>query len=76
MNNRIIFEKNVDTFRKSQEQINRTIQEISNNAIELQKNVFDTYQSSYTQFWDNIKIITHTGKISIYHKDILKHLIH
>ena len=34
---RIVFEKNVDTFRKSQEQINRTIQEISNNAIELQK---------------------------------------
>ena len=54
-NNRIVFEKNVDTFRKSQEQINRTIQEISNNAIELQKNVVDTYQSSYTQFWDNIK---------------------
>ena len=53
-NNRIVFEKNVDTFRKSQEQINRTIQEISNNTIELQKNAFDTYQSSYTQFWDNI----------------------
>jgi gas vesicle protein len=53
-NNRIVFEKNVDTFRKSQDQINRTIQEISNNTIELQKNAFDTYQSSYTQFWDNI----------------------
>src|ERR671913_1903175 len=38
----------------SQEQINKTIQEISNNAIELQKNVFDTYQSSYAQFFDNI----------------------
>ena len=33
----------------------------------------DTYQSAYAQFWDNIKIIIHTGKISIYHKDILKH---
>ena len=54
-NNRIVFEKNVDTFRKSQEQINRTIQEITNNSIELQKNVFDTYQSFYTQFFDNIK---------------------
>ena len=52
--NRIVFEKNVDTFRKSQDQINRTIQEISNNAIEFQKNVFDTYRSSYAQFWDNI----------------------
>ena len=30
------------------------IQEISNNVIELQKNVFDTYQSSYAQFFDNI----------------------
>jgi hypothetical protein len=40
--------------KKNQEQINNTIQEISNNAIELQKNVLDTYQSSYAQFWDNI----------------------
>ena len=40
--------------RKNQEQINKTIQEISNNSIEFQKNVFDTYQSSYAQFWDNI----------------------
>ena len=47
-------EKNVDTFRKSQEQTNKIIQEISNNTIELQKNVFDTYQSSYAQFLDNI----------------------
>ena len=53
--NRRIFEKNVDTVRKPQEQINRTIQEITNNSIELQKNVFDTYQSFYTQFFDNIK---------------------
>ena len=40
--------------RKNQEQISKTIQEILNNTIELQKNVFDTYQSSYTQFFDNI----------------------
>ncbi|HEX6294125.1 MAG TPA: hypothetical protein VFZ46_03140 [Nitrososphaeraceae archaeon] len=52
--NRRIFEKNVDTFRRYQEQINKTIQETSNNAIELQKNVFNTYQSSYAQFFDNI----------------------
>jgi gas vesicle protein len=49
-----IFEKNADVFRKSQEQISKTIQEFSNNAIELQKNVFDTYRSSYSQFFDNI----------------------
>ena len=53
--NRRIFEKNAESLRNNQEQINRTIQEISNNTIELQKNIFDTYQSSYTQFWDNIK---------------------
>jgi hypothetical protein len=52
--NRRIFEKNADTFRRYQEQINKTIQETSNNAIELQRNVFDTYQSLYTQFLDNI----------------------
>ena len=52
--NRRIFEKNAETLRKNQEQINKTIQEISNNAIEFQKNVFDTYRSSYAQFWDNI----------------------
>jgi hypothetical protein len=52
--NRRIFEKNVDTFSDFQEQISKTIQETSNNAIELQKNVFNTYQSSYAQFLDNI----------------------
>jgi len=52
--NRRIFEKNAETLRKNQEQINKTIQEISNNAIEFQKNVFDTYRSSYAQFFDNI----------------------
>ena len=52
--NRRIFEKNAESLRKNQEQINKTIQEISNNAIEFQKNVFDTYRSSYAQFFDNI----------------------
>jgi gas vesicle protein len=52
--NRRIFENNVDTFRKYEEQFSKTIQEISNNAIELQKNIFNTYQSSYSQFFDNI----------------------
>jgi hypothetical protein len=52
--NRRIFENNVEIVRKNQEHINKTIQQISNNAIELQKNVFDAYQSSYTQFFDNI----------------------
>ena len=47
-------EKNVDTFKTSQEQINKTIQETSNNIVELQKNIFNTYQSLYAQFFDNI----------------------
>ena len=49
-----IFKNNQDIFRKYQEQINQTLQEISNNTIELQKNIFDTYQSSYVQFFENI----------------------
>jgi gas vesicle protein len=52
--NRRIFENTSDTFRKSQEHISKTIQEFSNNAIELQKNIINTYQSSYTQFFDNV----------------------
>jgi hypothetical protein len=47
-----VMEKSADTFRKYQEQINKTTQEILNNAIELQKNVFEMYQLSYTQFFD------------------------
>ncbi|MFB5599938.1 MAG: hypothetical protein ACE5SW_06900 [Nitrososphaeraceae archaeon] len=53
VDNKRIFEKNTDTFRKFQEQIIRAVQEISNNATDLQKNFFNTYQSSYTQFLDN-----------------------
>jgi methyl-accepting chemotaxis protein len=44
--NRRIFEKNADTCRDSQEEISKIIQEISNNVLELQKNVFKTYQLS------------------------------
>ncbi|MDX1373894.1 MAG: YtxH domain-containing protein [Nitrososphaeraceae archaeon] len=51
--NQKVFEKNVDTFRKYQEEIVRAVQEISNNATEVQKNFFNTYQSSYIQFLDN-----------------------
>ena len=52
--NRRIFKKNADTVRKNQEQINKTIQEVSTNTMEFQKNVLDTYQSTYSQCWDNI----------------------
>ncbi len=52
--NKRVLENNVDTFRKYQEQINKTIQEVTQNSIELQKNILNTYQSSYAQFWDNI----------------------
>ena len=40
--------------RNLKNRISKTSRETSNNAIELQKNVFDTYQSSYGQFFDNI----------------------
>ena len=33
---------------------NKSTKEISNNTLELQKNVFNTYQSPYVQFLDNI----------------------
>jgi hypothetical protein len=52
--NKRVLENSVDTFRKYQEQINKTIQEVTQNSIELQKNILNTYQSSYAQFWDNI----------------------
>ena len=52
--NKRVLENSVDTFRKYQEQINKTTQEITQNSIELQKNILNTYQSSYAQFWDNI----------------------
>ena len=52
--NKRVLENNVDTFRKYQEQINKTTQEITQNSIELQKNILNTYQSSYAQFWNNI----------------------
>ena len=52
--NKRVLKNNVDIFRKYQEQINKTTQEITQNSIELQKNILNTYQSSYAQFWDNI----------------------
>jgi len=52
--NRRIIEKNVDTFGKFQEKINKTTEEMSYNIIELQKSIFNTYQSSYSQFLNNI----------------------
>ena len=52
--NKRIFEKNADIFRNSQEQINRTIQSISNNYVELQKNILNTYQSAFSRFVDDV----------------------
>jgi ABC-type transporter Mla subunit MlaD len=47
------FEKSADTFGKNQDQIAKTSKEITDNFVELQKNVFNNYQSSYLQFLDN-----------------------
>ncbi len=48
-----ILEKSTDTFGKNQDQIVKTSQEITDNFVELQKNVLNTYQSSYLKFLDN-----------------------
>ena len=48
-NNEII-EKGIDTTNKYRQGTINTIQSISNNAIELQKNILNTYQSAFSRF--------------------------
>ena len=52
--NKAILEKSIDTSNKYQQETINTIQSVFNNYVELQKNVFDIYRSSYSQFFDNI----------------------
>ena len=72
-NNRRINENNEATFRGYQEQNQQTTQEISNNTIELQKNVL--IQINHHMLNSLITSIN-PGKISRFQKDILKHTIH
>ena len=48
-NNEIIGQ-GIDTTNKYQQETINTIQSISNNAIELQKNILNTYQSAFSRF--------------------------
>ncbi|HEX5186558.1 MAG TPA: hypothetical protein VFV86_06675 [Nitrososphaeraceae archaeon] len=43
-----------DNINEYQQETINTIQSVFNNYVELQKNVFDIYRSSYSQFFDNI----------------------
>jgi ABC-type transporter Mla subunit MlaD len=52
--NRENFDKSIYTANKYQQEPMNTIQLISNNYVELQKNIANTFQSSYSTFLDNI----------------------
>ena len=47
-----ILQKNIDTFSRYNEQNSKTLQEVTNNYVDFQKNILDIYQSSYYQFID------------------------
>ena len=51
--NNEILEKSTDTAGKYQQQTINAIQSILNNSIELQKNILDTFQSTFSKFLDD-----------------------
>jgi hypothetical protein len=51
--NRAIFDKNIDTANRYQQQTVDTVQSILNNYVELQKNIANTFQSAFSRFLDN-----------------------
>jgi hypothetical protein len=52
--NKEIFEKNIDTSNKYQQETINTIQAISNNYVELQNNILNTYQSAFSRYLDDV----------------------
>ena len=62
--NKAILEKSIDTSNKYQQETINTIQSISNNYVELQNNILDTYQSAFSKFindtnksyWNNYRV--------------------
>jgi hypothetical protein len=62
--NKAILEKSIDTSNKYQQESINTIQSISDNYIELQNNIRDTYQSAFSKFindtnksyWNNYRV--------------------
>ncbi len=53
LTNKAILDKSIDTSNKYQQETNNTIQSISNNYIELQKDFANTFQSVFSTFIDN-----------------------
>src|SRR5215211_1205748 len=51
--NRAILDKSIDTSNTYQQETIKTIQSISNNTIELQKNFANTFQSVFSKFIDD-----------------------
>ena len=51
--NRAILDKSIDASNKYQQETIKTIQSISNNTIELQKNFANTFQSVFSKFIDD-----------------------
>jgi uncharacterized protein YlaN (UPF0358 family) len=72
--NHEIIEKSIDTTNRYQQKTINTIQSISNNYIELQNNIRDTYQSAFSKFindtnksyWNNFVIPEQT--FNLYNK--------
>ncbi|HET9806958.1 MAG TPA: hypothetical protein VFP49_08630 [Nitrososphaeraceae archaeon] len=52
--NKAILEKSVEISNKYQQQAVNTIQSISNNYIELQNNILNAYQSTFSRFLDDV----------------------
>ena len=50
--NKAILDKSIDTSNKYQQETIDTIQSITNNTIELQKNFANTFQSVFSKFID------------------------
>lgn len=48
--NKTILEKSIDTTNRYQQETINTIQSISNNYLELQKNILNIYKSTFSQF--------------------------
>ena len=51
--NKANLEKSIDTANKYQQETINTIQTIANNYVELQNNILDTYQSTFSKFINN-----------------------
>ena len=51
--NKAILDKSIDITNRYQQQIIKAIKETTNNYNQLQKNILNTYQSTFSRFFDN-----------------------